>query len=187
MSAKRRSVRRAYARSRTRVGGSAQRRLESSPYRLGNASGPIAVTKWISKLTCACQVSARRRSIRRACARVVLFCIVQNRKVAMLPWKLKWPGPLAVTEWVSKLTCDFQMSAKRRSVRRLGARARIGSCVLCRIEKSPCCLGNASGPLAVADWISKLTCVLQMSARRRSVRRARARVGSCVLRRFCAE
>ena len=59
-----------------------------------------------------------------------------------------------------------------RTRARARARARVGSSVLSRIDQSPCCPGNSSGPLSVADWVARLKCVGQVSARRRGVRRA---------------
>ena len=119
MPAGRRSVRRAYARTGGWGGASLQRRIEESPYCLGNSSGPLAVTNWDSKLTCVCQVSARRRGVRRTYARARAggeFCTLQNRKVAMLPCKLKWP--LNGGRVGFQVNSDFQMSARRHSLRR---------------------------------------------------------------------
>ena len=96
------------------------------------------------------------------------FCIEQTRTVAMIPWKLK--GRLTVADWFCKVTCVCQMSVRRRSAR--CARARVGRSALRRLAKSPCSPGNSSGPVALAELISNLTCVFQMSARLRSARRA---------------
>ena len=119
-------------RARARVRSCVFRRIDKSPCCPGNESGPLAVAAWIYKVTsvfCAPDVgqAAQRTPRVRASARARAggkFSVVQ-KKVATLPWELKWPFSGGRFDFQVNL-CFFQMSATRRSVRRAYARAHAG-------------------------------------------------------------
>ena len=100
---------------------------------------PLAVTDWMSKQTCGCQMPAGRRSVRRERARGRGVLYLQNRKVAVLPWELKWP--LSGGRMAFQVNMRFRMLASG-AAHAARTRARVGSCALCRLEKSPCCPGH---------------------------------------------
>ena len=125
------------------------------------------------------QAAQRTPSVQRARACAEL-CISQNRQVAMLPWKRKraLSGGRLDLQGNQRFLCSRCRpgGAAYAARTRERTRARGWEVLCCAEKKSPPCPGNSSGPLAEADLISKLTCVFfQMSATRRSVRRAYAR------------
>ena len=88
-------------------------------------------------------------------------------------WLGNSSDPLAVTDGISKLTLVllYVLDSGNHGGPHARGRARVTMATrLCarveqpvvwfRIGKSPCWLGNSSGPLAVTSLISKLTCVL---------------------------
>ena len=119
--------------------------------------------------------AARTRARARARARAGgEFCIVQNRSVAMLPWKLKRPfiG--------GRLGCQVKMrwpgvgQAARRAPRVRRARGRGG--LYCAEQKTRnVALGTKVALSGTPLGFQVHMHLFQMSARRRSVRRARAR------------
>ena len=136
-----------------------------------------------------CQKFARRRSVRRACARAGgELCIAQNRKVAMLPWRPKWPLSDGGLGFQVNLRFS-QVSARRRSVRR--ARACWWVVLHC-VEKKSRHVAVGVKVALNGDRLGfhvKLRCLLsdvgqaaQRSPRARAP--ARARAGSSVLRRL---
>ena len=112
-------------------------RIDKSPCLLGNPNEPLAVTDWISKLTWVllhflyygnhggphARRHARVTVVTRLCARV------EHSVWFKIPKSQCWPGnssgPLAVTRWISKLTCVFLCPSlwKPQRAPRAGTRA----------------------------------------------------------------
>ena len=126
-----------YGQDRTahaRVGSSVLSTIEKSPSWPGNYNEALTVTDWILKLTLVCvyRICYGHHHLARALSE---FCIVHNRKVAMLAWKLKWPlnGDRLDFE-VNMGLCVWNLLWATG----LLARARSESSELPTIEKSAC-------------------------------------------------
>ena len=97
---------------------------------------------------------------------------MQTREVAMLPWALKLP--------LSGDRLDFQVGMRFffkcvGQVAQRTPRARAGGEFCIEQTRTVAMIPwKLKGRLAVADWFCKVTCVCQMSVRRRSARCARA-------------